>query len=79
MAPFKDHTITIEFTVTREYVYEESADIVAKALGISLTELRRIVMEDEAIPTDNLSKLVEVAGLDNEEFEETNIEHDELD
>lgn len=75
MAPFKDHTVTIEFTVTREYSYSESADVVAQTLGISVAKLRRIVAGDDTLEPRSLADLIDASDvLADEEFEVDSVE-----
>lgn len=78
MAPFKDHTVTIEFTVTREYTFTDSADVVAKTLGISLKALRSIVKgEQDLDEPDSLSALIDAADLVDDDFEVTSVDSED--
>lgn len=76
MSAFKDHTITIEYTVTREYYYSESADIVAKTLGISLAKLRRIVNGDDDLSPGEIKLAALIAASEemSEDFEQLNLD-----
>lgn len=78
--PFKDDDITLTFTVTTEYIYSDSADVVAKTLGLSLAALRRIVTEGDDLEVSDTARarLIKCADIEDESFDMGDIDHEEV-